>query len=160
MIAIRTYGDTKNELEIVQSRLNYLLDRKEELYVRYCGMTIPHLDEDKISKSIIEPDKMALYMHELTKINKKTGMSLEQEIETARKDVKMLKDYLEIMEDNLSKLKSIPYKLYYAIVVEGRGITAGIDHVSYEVDRDVGTLWKYYYPKIEREIKKLEIKLP
>ena len=62
MIAIRNYNDTKNELEIAQSRLNYLIDKKEELYVRYCGMTIPKLKEIQVQESKINKEKMVYLM--------------------------------------------------------------------------------------------------
>ena len=155
MIAIRNYGDTKNELEIAQTRLNYLMDKKEELYVRYCSVSIPKLDDIKIQQSNVNKDKMADYIHELTK-KRKNGLSLEQDLEQQQSVVSKLKYYINLMEHNLKVMKNIEYKLYYAIVVEGRGITGGIDHVSFEANKDVSTIWRVYYPKIEKEIKKLE----
>ena len=71
--------------------------------------------------------------------------------------VSKLKNYINLMETNLKAMKSIEYKLYYAIVIEGRGITGGVEKVSFEVDKDVSTIWRIYYPKIEKEVKKLEI---
>lgn len=156
MIAIRNYGDTKNELEIAQNRLNLLLDRKEELYTKYCGISTPNLDDVKIQTSHVNNNKMADYIYELTRI-RKNGLSLEQDIEQQQNTVSKLKYYLNIMKHNLKTMKSIEYKLYYAIVVEARGITGGIDQVSFEANKDVSTIWRVYYPKIEKEIKKLEI---
>lgn len=158
MIALRNYTDTKNELDITQNRLNYLLNKKEELYTRYCGISSPSLSADKVSGGNGCNDKMTEYVHQITKVNPKTGLSLEDEIAQQQNAVRELKYYLNLMEHNLKTMKSIEYKLYYAIVVEAKGITGGIEAVSYDVDKDVSTIWKYYYPKIEKEIKKLEVK--
>jgi len=156
MIAIRNYNDTKNELEVAQLRLNYLLDKKEDLYVKYCGMTIPKLDDVRVQTSTVNKDTMAKYMEELTKINPNTGLSLDQEIEQQYNVVSKLKYYLNLMDYNLKNMKALEYKLYYFIVIDGRGITSGVNHLANVTNKDPRTIWKYYYPKIEKEIKKLE----
>lgn len=157
MIAIRNYGDTKNELEIAQSRLDVLETKQQRLFNKYFPTTT------FIKDILIQPvnkdndNNMINYLTELDKIDKKTNMSLRDEILHQTAIINTLKPIINLMEHNLKKMKGIEYKLYYAIVVEGRGITGGIDHVSYEVNKDVSTIWRVYYPKIEKEIKKLEI---
>lgn len=157
MIVIRNYTDTKNELEIAKNRLYILETRQQQLFSKYFPITSFIKDVDIQSSHISNDDNMVNYLTEMDKIDHDTKMSLRDEIMCQKAIINTLKPYIANMECNLRTMKSIEYKLYYAIVVEARGITGGIDHVSLDTGKDVSTLWKYYYPKIEKEIKKLEI---
>jgi predicted nucleic acid-binding Zn-ribbon protein len=156
MTVLRNYIDTKNELEIAQYRLNYLLDKKENLYLRYCSVATSKIDITKVQNSKVNQDNMAEYLHELTK-KQPNGLSLDDEIINQQNIVDKLKYYITLMNDNLKQMKGVEYKLYYAIVVEAKGITKGITEVSENTGKSERTLWKNYYPKIEQEIKELEV---
>ncbi|MCL2354614.1 MAG: hypothetical protein FWC68_01770 [Oscillospiraceae bacterium] len=156
MRAIRNYVDTKNELEIAEHRLNYLLDKKEELYLRYCAPVTSNLENVKVQTSKVNRDNVAEYMHELTK-KQINGLSLDEEVTDQQNVVNKLKYYINLMNYNLKQMKGVEYKLYYAIVVEAKGVTAGIAEVSEVTSKAESTLWKYYYPKIKSEIEGLEM---
>lgn len=156
MTAIRNYGNTKRELNIAKERHKLLIDKKEALYVRYCGIKVPQLSADKVDGTPAGQDNMANYVHALTKINKKTGTSLEQDIEEQEKIIDQLEYYIAIMERNLEEMVGIEYDLYYAIVVDKKGTTESVEQVAFDTGKDVSTIWKYYYPKIEKDIKELE----
>lgn len=154
MIAIRNYNDTRSELKIAQNRLDLLLDKREALFTQYCGTTSSL--KDVVVQSGGNNDKMTAYVQKLHDPDPKTGKSLAQEIEDQQNEVNRLIYYIGLMDNTLKEIQSIEYKLYYAIVVEGRSITSAVDHVACTEGKDTSTIWKNYYPKIEFEIKKLQ----
>ncbi len=155
MIAIKNYTDTKYELHVAQSRLTYLIDKKETIYCRYNSVTST-IKEVNV-QSGHNHDKMSDYVNEMNKIDPITGMSLEQEIQLQQKEVNTLKTYLTNMETNLKEMQGIEYKLYYEIVVNGRSVSRAVEKVAMLHSKDTSTIWKYYYPKIAKEIKKLKL---
>ena len=44
---------------------------------------------------------------------------------------------------------------YYQIIVLGKNVTAAVDYVSFQCDKDVSTIWKSYYPNVKKKIKEL-----
>ena len=155
MDTIRTYTNTKCELEMAKARLGLLMDRKEELYCKYFPMT-QKIKEDVVSESHTKNDKMAAYVHELHEVDIGTGKSLAEEIEEKRAVVESLQQYLSIMEDTLSKMKGIEYALYYEIVVKGVRVSRAVSYIAERYNRDDQTIWKYHYSKIKKEIKTLK----
>ena len=70
MITIRTYTDTRCELEMAKTRLNLLMDRKERLYCKYFPLT-SKLNDVMVDGGEHNNDKMADYIHEIILINYK-----------------------------------------------------------------------------------------
>lgn len=155
METIRTYTNTKCELEMAKARLSLLMDRKEQLYCKYFPMT-QTIKEDVVSGGQRNNDKMADYVHELHEVDIGTGRSLADEIEYQREGVEKLQQYLSLMEDTLSKMKGIEYALYYEIVVKGVRISRAVSTIAERYNRDDQTIWKYHYSKIKKEIKILK----
>jgi hypothetical protein len=130
------------------------MDRKEQLYCKYFPITAKFKD-DIISGGEQNNDKMDRYLHELHDVDIGTGNSLAAEIDYQRKVVDKLKACLAEMTTALEHLTGIEYELYFEIVVNQRRITKAVEYIAEKHDRDTQTIWKYYYPKIEKDIKSL-----
>ena len=156
METIRTYGNTKCELEMAKTRLAVLMDRKEELYCRYFPIT-PTLKEVVVSGGDRNRDRMADYVHELNEVDIGTGRSLAQEIEYQREIVDKLTRYVNDMSETLGRMNGIEYALYHEIVVKGVRVSRAVSNVAERYNKDDRTVWKYHYPKIKKEIKKLRM---
>lgn len=155
MDTIRTYTDTKCELEMAKARLGLLMDRKEELYCRYFPITAK-LKEIAVDNGTKNNDRMADYVHELHEVDIGTGRSLSDEIEHQRKVVDSLQQYVNLMNLSLGKMTGIEYALYHEIVVKGVRISRAVSNIAERYNRDDQTIWKYYYPKIKKDIKNLK----
>lgn len=155
MDTIRTYTNTKCELEIAKTRLGLLMDRKEKLYCKYFPITAT-LKEVVASGGDDNPDKMADYVHELHEVDIGTGKSLAEEIETQREVVDNLQQYLNLMNDALSKLNGIEYALYYEIVVKGVRISRAVSIIAERYNKDDRTIWKCHYGKIKKDLKSVK----
>ena len=155
MDTIRTYTNTKCELEMAKARLSLLMDRKEQLYCKYFPITAK-IKEDAVSGGQRNNDKMADYVHELHEVDIGTGKSLADEIEVQRAVVDSLQQYLNLMNDTLSKMNGIEYALYYEIVVKGMRVSRAVSAIAERYNRDDQTIWKYHYSKIKKDIKTLK----
>lgn len=155
MEAIRTYTNTKCELEMARARLSLLMDRKEELYAKYFPVTQKPKD-DIVKGGKKDNDKMAAYVHELNEVDIGTGRSLAQEIEYQRDIVDKFKRYLNEMTDALSKMRGIEYALYYEIVVNGINTSRAVSIVAERYNISDRNMWKYHYKKIKKDVIKLK----
>ena len=149
---IRTYANTKAELNIAENRLHLLMDRKEEIYSKFFSITAKI--SDTFSHSNNQYDPMAAYVAELTKINPVTGVSLDQEIEDARNNVGKLKYYLKSMELNLQQTTGIENELFVLVAVKGYRPTRAVEIIAEKYKKEPITIWKYNYKKIKKEISK------
>ncbi len=156
MFTIRNFTDTKCELDVAKTRLNFLMDKKERLYCKYFPIT-PTLKKVMVDGGEKNNDKMADYLHELHEIDLGTGKSLAEEITYQQQNIDKLQGYLNNMSDSLSKMTGIEYKLYYEIVVKGVNISKAVGNIANETGKDTSTIWKNYYSKIKKDIKKLII---
>lgn len=155
MLTIHSYTDTKCELEMAKTRLSLLMDRKEKLYCKYFPLT-PKLKEVMVDGGEENNDKMAGYLHELHEIDIGTGKSLAEEITYQQQNVDRLQGYLNNMTDTLAKMTGLEYKLYYEIVVKGVNISKAVDNIAEFSGKDTRTIWKNYYNKIKKDVKKVK----
>lgn len=155
METIRTYTNTKCELEMAKARLNLLMDRKEQLYAKFFPVT-QRLKDDIVKGGEQDSDKFANYLYELYNVDIGTGKSLADEIEYQRAVVNKLNGYIDTMNEALSKMTGIEYELYYAIVVKGIKISRAVSGIAEEYGVDDQTVWKYNYRKIKKEVKKVK----
>lgn len=154
MLTIRNYTDTRCEYEMAKTRLNLLMDKKEELYCKYFPIT-PKLKEVDVEGGLRNNDKMADYVHELHELDIGTGKSLAEEITYQQKRIHKLEGYLKTMGDTLSKMTGLEYQLYYEIVVKGINISKAVDNIASINNKDTSTIWKNYYSKIKKDVKKI-----
>ena len=154
MFTIRNYTDTKCELEMAKTRLRLLTDKKEKLYCKYFPIT-PKLKEIMVSGGEHNNDKMADYVHELHEIDLGTGKSLADEIIYQQQNLDKLQGYINDMNESLSKMSGLEYRLYYEIVVKGVNVTRAVENIAEFSDKDTRTIWKNYYNKIKKDVKKV-----
>lgn len=152
METIRTYTNTKCELEMAKTRLGLLLDRKEQLYCKYFPVT-QRIKQDIVSGGDHKNDKMDRYLHELHDVDIGTGKSLAEEIEYQQAVVDQTKRYLKDMGETLGKLCGIEYALYYEIAVKGTRISRAVEYIAEKYNKDTQTIWKYHYKKIKKDVK-------
>ena len=155
METIRTYTNTKCELEVAKARLSLLMDRKEQLYCKYFPVT-QQLKTDIVSGGEKDKDKFASYMYELCNVDIGTGMSLADEIDYQRAVVDKLTYYVNVMSETLAKMTGIEYSLYFEIVIRGVRPSKAVSNVAEQYNVDDRTIWKYHYSKIKKDLKILE----
>lgn len=156
MYAIRNYTNTKCELEMAKTRLNWLMDKKEKLYCKYFPITA-RPKEIIVDSSNVNNDKMADYLAELHDIDIGTGKSLAEEIEDEQQNVDKLQGYLNNMAESLSKMSGIEYQLFYEIVYKGINVTKAVENIAFNNGIEPQTIWKNYYKKIKRYINKIKV---
>lgn len=156
MYAIRNFTNTKCELEMAKTRLNLLMDRKEKLYCTYFPVT-SKIKEIMVDGGERNNDKMADYLHELYEVDVGTGKSLAEEIAYEQENIENLQGYLNEMADSLSKMSGIEYQLFYEIVYKGVKISRAVDNIATENNIEPQTIWKNYYRKIKKYIKRVNV---
>lgn len=67
-----------------------------------------------------------------------------------------LETALENMDRALLEIKDIEHIIYREIVINGLGVTKAVERASEMSGKDVGTIWKYYYPKVKKELSLLK----
>lgn len=154
MITIRTYTDTRCELEMAKTRLSLLMDRKERLYCKYFPLT-SQLNDVMVDGGEHNNDNMADYIHELNEVDIGTGKSLSEEIKYQQNNIDKLQSYINSMNDSLSKMKGIEYQLYYEIVVKGVNVTKAVENIADKNNKDTSVIWKKYYKKIKKDVNKI-----
>lgn len=156
MKAIRNYTSTLLEFKIAKARLDYLLLRREELEVKYCG--VKGISYESIGAKNMPSDRDGLleFVIAITTPDPKTGLSLDDEIEEKSHEVVELYEALAKMTKAMAELKEIEAQLYRAIVIDGKKVSHAVIDVAeanYMTERAV---W-YYLPKIKEELEKLKI---
>lgn len=155
MTATLNYTNTKYDLELAKTRLSLLIDKKTALYCKYFPTT-SNIKEIVVDGGDKENDKMALYVHDLTKIDPNTGKSLEQEITDKLNDVNKLQYYLNLMDYSLIKLTGIEADLYREIVLNDTRVSKAVEKIAEKYDKDVSTIWRLYHKTIKKDIQKLK----
>lgn len=155
MFIIRTYTNTKCELEMAKTRLNLLIERQEKLYCKYFPITTKP-KEISVDGGIHNNDPMSDYLHELYNVDIGTGTSLAEEIKIQQENVNKLQTYINTMESTLAKTTGIEYDLFYEIAVNGTQITKAVEKIATKYDKDTQTIWKNHYKKIKKHVKTLK----
>lgn len=162
MIAIRNYTNTTIELRNTQNRLKLLETEAEKVFDKFFPTTASPFAIIKNEKGHAK-DKQAEFQIEMDRKRKHNGLSLREEIAQVKNDVRRLKYYVGLMNDDMKKLKGIEYELYYDIVINENNARKSISKIVEEfaekegINREVNTIWVNYYPKIEEYLKKLRI---
>lgn len=154
MFNIKNYTDTKCELEIAKTRLNWLMDKKAELYCKYFPIS-PTLKDVIVDGGERSSDKMPEYLHELYELDVGTGMSLAEELQAQQRKVNMLQNCINDMNESLSKMTGIEYQLFYEIIYKGVNVSKAVDNIAIANEKEPQTIWKNYYKKIKYDINKI-----
>ncbi len=90
------------------------------------------------------------------KMIKQYEKNLEAERSQIENTIYVQSKLLNKIEMSLNTSQRIEFKLLKEIVMDGSSVTKAIEKVAYEVDKDVSTLWKYYYPRVKSKIAELQ----
>lgn len=156
MKAIRNYTSTLMEFKITKARLDYLLLRREELEVKYCGVKGVSYEGLGVKNQPSGRDGLLEFVIAITTPDPTTGLSLDDEIEEKSHEVVSLYETLAKMTKAMAELKEIEAQLYRQIVIEGKKVSRAVVDVAeanYMTERAV---W-YYLPKIKDELEKLKV---
>ena len=149
MKTIICYDNARHSLEILKEDLKILLEKKDKIHSKYFSKSgMSQLNKNKTFK-----DKMTLYVHECTKINPKTGKSLEMEIDEAQSEVNELEEHLKVMTKNLLQMSGIEYEIYSRIVLKKQNISKAIEDTAEVFEKSERQVWDIYNKKIKKFIK-------
>lgn len=148
MGGIVSYTNTRKELKIAEHRLSVLINRKDELYHRFCmpkGWQI----SDGASATHAVRSGTELYVTACNTRNEATGLSLNEEIDKCQREVEELRDACRIMEDALERLDGIEATLYCMIIINGKKPTEAVNELAEMEHYSVDNIWHTYYRKIK-----------
>ena len=156
MKAIRDYTSTLLEFKICKARLDYLLLKREELEVRYCGVKGMTITDTGVHNQPSGADGLMKFVIAITTPDPKTGLSLDDEIEQKTNEVVTLYQTLSRMARALSQLTDIEAQLYRKIVVDGLKTSEAVRQVARDNYMSEQNIYARYYPSIKEEIYKLK----
>ena len=154
MITIRNYNETFFEYKSALEHLTTLRNKHEEIYTRYLGYKSPSFD-NIICDGGVYTNKMNDYLDELNKRDS-NDLSLSDKIINQEKQVNILSKTLRNIEHNLRCMQGIEYQLYTRIAVDKLSITRAVESVALDNNKEPITIWKYYYPRIKKEVHKIK----
>lgn len=144
MKAIRNYTDTEREFKIAKERLNMLKRRKLELDTKYISLKAVQITDMKVDGGSEPKDKNIEYVSQLLKRDKKTGLTIEEEIVMLQKEISQIQSTLDKMKYHLKHFKGLEYKLYCKVVVDGLNITKAVEKLAEEEYMSVSTIWEVH----------------
>ena len=150
--AIQNYINTKCDLDLVKTRLDVLLEKKESIQRAY--IMAGYKKSLKPESTNFESKNMSLYIRELLDKNPATNQSLIQEIVLARQEIRILEQKLDHMQKILYKMNGIARELFVEVVCNGLNPTKAVEKVSEKENVDYRTGWRHY-KKIKPQLQKL-----
>lgn len=154
MQGIMSYTNTRKELKIAEHRLTVLINRKDELYQRFCLPKGWHISDGGASSHTVQSGT-EMYVNACTTPSEATGLSLNEEIDKCQREVEELREICHIMEDTLQSLDGIEATLYSLIVIGGKGPTEAVNEVAETEHYTADNIWHTYYRKIKPYIEAL-----
>ena len=150
--AIQNYINTRCDLGLVRTRLEVLLEKKENIQNAY--FAAGYKNHFKASCASFESKNIFPYIRELLDKNPATNLSLIQEIVCAKQEIRMLEQKLDQMEKILHKMNGILRELFFEVACNGLNPTKAVEKVSEKENVDYRTGWRYY-KKLKPQLKKL-----
>lgn len=150
---LQSYTDTKMEVMLLEARVEFLENKKLEIFTKYFGLKSPQWDK---IPTLSDPnqDKNILYITEMAK-KQNNGLTIDQELEIDKKQLEKAKRTLAKMDKMLQELKGIEYQLYYEIVVNEINVNQAVKRIAENNYMSVDNVYHVYYPKIKAEIHQL-----
>lgn len=149
MQTLKTYNNTKHELEIEAARLELIKDKIDRLRGIYFPMTTSVSEARGSGNS----DHYLEYLIKITKVDPETGMSLDEQYKSQLKVVNKLEKVLNRMTEHLAELEGIEYELYFQIVVKGNSISKAVDKTAEVYDVEPRTVWRCYNKNLKKILK-------
>ena len=144
MNALKTYVNTKYECKILEYRLQWLLERKEVLEVKYLGSKSKPMGEMPTTHNVSNDSSVIAFIYEYEEKKQRNGLSIKEEITALTSEINSLKMSLEKMEKALREMEGIEYQLFYIIKVEGKKPKKAVYTVSENSGMSLATIWRYY----------------
>lgn len=144
MNALKTYVNTKYECKILEYRLQWLLERKEVLEVKYLGIKSKPMGEMPTTHNESNDSSVIAFIYEYEEKKQRNGFSIKEEITALTSEINSLKTSLEKMEKALREMEGIEYQLFYIIKVEGKKPKKAVYTVSENSGMSLATIWRYY----------------
>ena len=144
MNALKTYVNTKYECKILEYRLQWLLERKEVLEVKYLGIKSKPMGEMPTTHNVSNDSSVVAFIYEYEEKKQRNGLSIKEEITALTNEINGLKTSLEKMEKALREMEGIEYQLFYIIKVEGKKPKKAVYTVSENSGMSLATIWRYY----------------
>lgn len=144
MNALKTYVNTKYECKILEYRLQWLLERKEVLEVKYLGIKSKPMGEMPTTHNVSNDSSVIAFIYEYEEKKQRNGLSIKEEITALTSEINSLKTSLEKMEKALREMEGIEYQLFYIIKVEGKKPKKAVYTVSENSGMSLATIWRYY----------------
>lgn len=156
MNALKNYTTTFLEYKVVKARLDYLQQKREELEIRYCGPQAINYESTGAKNQPLMADKIMLFINAVTTPNEESGLSLDDEIEIAGKELLSLQETLSVMARTITRLTDIEAQLYRKIVLEGKKVSKAIRETAEENYMSERNVYDRYYSQIKEDIKKVK----
>ena len=156
MKALKNYTTTFLEYKVAKARLDYLQQKREELEVRYCGVKGINYESTGAVNQPSGNDKLMKFIIAVTTPNEETGLSLDDEIEIAGKELLSLQETLSTMARTIYRLTDIEAQLYREIVIGGKKVNRAIKDVAERNYMSETNVYVRYYSNIKEDIKKLK----
>lgn len=154
--AIRNYTSTLLEFKIAKARLDYLLLKREELEVKYCGVKGISYDNIGTKNQPSDRDGLLEFVIAITTPDPNTGMSLDDEIEEKSQEVVNLYQTLTKMTKALTQLQDIEAQLYRAIVIDGKKVSQAVKDVAEANYIGERQIYRTSLKNIQNELEKVQ----
>ena len=118
MKAMKNYINTQCDLDLARTRLDVLLEKKENIQRAY--IMAGYKTSLKPNAQSFEAQNMSLYIRELLDKNPATNQSLIQEIVWARKEIRILEQTLDQMKKILYRMNGIARELFVEVACRVR----------------------------------------
>lgn len=148
------YSDTAQELKIASSRLKYLKEKKETLYVALVGVKSPN-GKTEASGSGGNKDKMLEYYHATEEKPQANGLTINAEISQLEKEIEKLKKLKKEMENCIGKMNTIESVIYYQVACRGKKPNDAVKFVAQQFGYAESTIWNSFYPNVKAELRKI-----
>lgn len=155
MSSIKNYNNTLIDLHTAEQRLKVLQERKESLFWRICGSKGWVIQEGGKVSSKASKSSTEAFVEMINTPSLETGYSLNQEIEMAEEEVRILKAVLEVMAKGFTELKGIENNLYCSIVLDGLRPTEAVRKIAEDNFMTEDNVWRTYYPRVKELLRKI-----
>lgn len=151
----RSYCNSIIELKVAQERLQYLQNKKEELFTLYIMPKAMQVDNVGGQNKPKNTDNVMRYVVAVNTPNE-NGLSINEEIELLQKQVNHLTALLETMTKSLISLKGIECQLFVEIMINGSKPSEAVNKIAEQSYMSVANVWKHYYPQVKKEMEKVK----
>lgn len=161
MNVMERYSILKVNKEAAEDHYNFLLEKRAELWVKYCGVKSVPTDKELQKSGYRNNSNVVSFLFAYEERKGESGKSLAEEIAAAKKELHDYKKTLNQISRTLKELSArskfgktkdkIIYELYTKIMVDGLGPTQAVREVTEEYEfANESAIWRTYYPIVKK----------